>query len=145
MTRLTYDSDGRVATAVADPGAAEFDARYAWRPDGRPAMGIYTGFLASYGYQYDAGGATYRQATTTMASTSSAPNWPTMRRAGWCGSTSRGQAPEEGSPFAPTVRSHYRWEAAACQPLVVPGEPPSIENAMAGLVSADNVTFGCAP
>lgn len=145
VTRLTYGSDGRVATAVADPGGAEFDARYAWRPDGRPAaMGIYTGFLASYGYQYDAGGrhvsTSYNDDGIYFERAELAHDAP-----GRLLRVDRGQAPEEGSPFVPTVRSHYRWEAAPCQPLAVPGEPPSIEDAMAGLVSADNVTFGCAP
>jgi hypothetical protein len=146
VTRYTYDGDGRVSSARYSLGTyeGESDARYAWRPDGRPsAISVYTGFTASYGFVYDAGG----QLVATTYNDDGI-----YFEEGRLGYDAQGRLlqveigpPPEGGDFAPATRVRYRWEAGLCQPLLMPGAPPHAEGAMTGLVSADNFSFGCAP
>ncbi|MFT3954571.1 MAG: hypothetical protein QM722_09335 [Piscinibacter sp.] len=144
--RVAYGSDGRVSEVTRDPGwlGDGYQARYLWRPDGRPvAMSVYSGFVASYGFRYDADG--------RLVATSYNDDGIYFEEArlahdaqGRLVQVEVGPAPEGGG-FVPASRSRYRWERALCQPLVMPGEPPHHDWSMAGLVSADNVSFGCAP
>jgi hypothetical protein len=144
VTRYTYDDDGRVSSVLLDPAAGEYDARYGWRPDGRPSgMSIYSGFTASYGFVYDAGG---RHVASTFNDDGI---YFEEARLGYDAQGRLLQVevgpPPEGGDLAPASRVRYRWETGRCQPLVMPGPPPHHEWSMAGLVSADNVSFGCAP
>lgn len=144
VMRYTYDGNGRVSSATLDPASGEYDAHYGWRPDGRPSgMSVYSGFTASYDFVYDADG--WLVATTYNDD----GLYFEEARLGYDAQGRLLQVdvglPPEGGAFTPTTRVRYRWEAGLCQPLIMPGAPPYSEWPMAGLESATNVSFGCAP
>lgn len=143
VTRLSYGDDGRVSSVDFDP-SGEYYANYWWRADGRPAgMNVYSGFTASFGFTYDADG---RLVATSYNDDGIyfEESHLSYDEQGRLALVERG-VPPEGGDFAPFSRVRYRWEAGLCQPLVMPGTPPYEESATAGLISADNVSFGCAP
>lgn len=141
---FSYDENGRVSSVDLDPSAGEHHAGYGWRPDGRPSgASFYSGFTASYAYDYDADG---RHVVTSFDD--DGLYFEEARLAydaqGRLVQVETGQPPDAGD-FMPYFRTHYRWEPGPCQPLRMPGEPPHRASLMAGLISADNVSFGCAP
>lgn len=143
MRQYTYDSSGRVSSTTQQRPYEEA-AQYQWRADGRPAsMRVSSGFLASYVFVDDADG---RHVTTHYNDDGIyfLDAHLTYDARGRLQVLETGE-PQDGAEFAPSVRTRYRWEPGPCQPLVMPGGPPHIDSPMAGQVSADNVSFGCAP
>jgi hypothetical protein len=139
-TAISYGIDGRVSLWAQE----DLSTSFTWRPDGRLAgMSEWSGFLGTHDFGYDAQG---RHVTTSYnddglyfeeARLSYDPQDRLLEV-----SVSGGF---DDGKLEPSIRARYRWEAGPCQPLIVPGAPPHIAWRMAGLVSADSSSFGCAP
>lgn len=142
---LGYGADGLVEQVEYTSSAGDmFVTRYRWRPDRQLASAVEESLIfVVYLLDYDAAG---RHVSTLVRDDGIDVVAMQLGRdaQGRVSEVAEDDFPDSVGFVADRV-TRYRWEAARCQPVLMPVVPPYRLLTGAGQVASDNLWIGCGP